>query len=94
MFSANDQMALRLIHGLWARGIRVPEDISVVGFDDLPESARFIPPLTTVRQDFEALGAAILSTVIGALRGELSHAPAVIRATLIVRRSTSPVRTR
>ncbi len=94
VFSANDQMALGLIHGLWTRGIRVPDDISVVGFDDLPESAHFIPPLTTVRQDFEALGSAILETVMAALHGERPQAAAVIPATLIVRRSTSPVRVR
>lgn len=94
VFSANDQMALGLIHGLWTRGIRVPDDISVVGFDDLPESAHFIPPLTTVRQDFEALGSVILATLMANLHGERPREAGVIPAILIVRRSTSPVRTR
>ena len=49
---ANDHMALGLLRALSEQGRRVPEDISVVGFDDIPESAYFLPPLTTVRQDF------------------------------------------
>ena len=60
VFAANDQMALGLVHGLSERGLRVPDDISVVGFDDLPDARHFLPPLTTVRQDFAALGALAL----------------------------------
>jgi DNA-binding LacI/PurR family transcriptional regulator len=56
VFAANDQMALRLLRALHEAGIRVPEDVSVVGFDDMPESGYFTPPLTTVRQDFRELG--------------------------------------
>lgn len=52
----NDQMALGALRALRERGLRVPEDVSVVGFDDIPESAYFEPPLTTVRQDFAMLG--------------------------------------
>ena len=58
VFAANDQMALGLLRALDERGRRVPEDVSVVGFDDLPEAAYFIPPLTTVRQDFDEVGPA------------------------------------
>jgi DNA-binding LacI/PurR family transcriptional regulator len=53
---ANDQMALGAIRALREQGWRVPEDVSVVGFDDIPEAAFFDPPLTTVRQNFAALG--------------------------------------
>jgi LacI family transcriptional regulator len=53
---ANDQMALGAMRALRERGLRVPEDVSVVGFDDIPEAAYFEPPLTTIRQDFAALG--------------------------------------
>jgi DNA-binding LacI/PurR family transcriptional regulator len=53
---ANDQMALGAIRALRERGLRVPEDVSVVGFDDIPEAAYFEPPLTTVQQNFAALG--------------------------------------
>ena len=56
VFVSNDQMALGLLRAFGEKGVRVPEDVSVVGFDDQPESAFFMPPLTTVRQDFEELG--------------------------------------
>ena len=53
---ANDQMAMGALRALWERGLRVPADVSVIGYDDTPESALLIPPLTTVRQDFGTLG--------------------------------------
>lgn len=56
LVAANDQMALGAIQALHERGLRVPEDVSIVGFDDVPEAAYYTPPLTTVRQDFAALG--------------------------------------
>jgi DNA-binding LacI/PurR family transcriptional regulator len=56
VFCANDQMALGLLRALAEHGRQVPSGVSVVGFDDIPESAYFLPPLTTVRQDFGALG--------------------------------------
>ncbi|OMH37094.1 LacI family DNA-binding transcriptional regulator [Tersicoccus sp. Bi-70] len=65
VFVANDQMALGLVHGLAERGASVPADISVVGFDDLPESAHFLPPLTTVHQDFSTLGEEAVRLLLG-----------------------------
>ena len=56
VFVANDQMALGLLRALHEAGRSVPGDVSVVGFDDIPEAAYFTPPLTTVRQDFIELG--------------------------------------
>ena len=56
VFAANDQTALGVIRGLHDAGRRVPEDVSVVGFDDTPESGYFLPPLTTIRQDFGEVG--------------------------------------
>ncbi len=58
VFAANDQIAIGLLRALHEAGRRVPQDVSVVGFDDLPETGYLIPPLTTVRQDFPASGAA------------------------------------
>ncbi len=55
VFSANDQMALGLIRGLAERGRDVPGEVSVIGFDDVPDAANYRPPLTTIRQDFAAL---------------------------------------
>jgi DNA-binding LacI/PurR family transcriptional regulator len=56
IFVANDSMAFGAHTALRQRGLRVPDDISIVGFDDIPESAHFVPGLTTVHQDFEQLG--------------------------------------
>ena len=56
VFCGNDTMALGVIRALTERGLRVPEDVSVVGFDDVPEAGFFRPPLTTVRQDFDEVG--------------------------------------
>lgn len=89
VFAANDQMALGLVHALSERGIRVPEDISVVGFDDLPDARHFLPPLTTVRQDFAALGELALQFIIAAIAGEDHAQHDMIEPRLIVRSSTS-----
>jgi len=56
IFSANDQMAVGAAHGLMHRGLRVPEDVSLIGFDDLPTSRFAFPPMTTVRQPSYDLG--------------------------------------
>lgn len=56
IFSSNDQMALGLLHAIRDEGLDCPRDISIVGFDDIPEAGHFWPPLTTVRQDFAELG--------------------------------------
>jgi DNA-binding LacI/PurR family transcriptional regulator len=67
VFSSNDQMALGLIHAFRAAGLDVPGDISIVGFDDIPESAHFWPPLTTVRQDFGELGVRCVTMLMDAI---------------------------
>ncbi|MBD8012138.1 LacI family DNA-binding transcriptional regulator [Microbacterium sp. Re1] len=90
IFVANDQMALGVLHGLHERGLRVPEDISVVGFDDVPESRHFSPPLTTVRQDFTELGELMLTDLLAALEGRPSPDHGLLESTLIVRESTAP----
>jgi DNA-binding LacI/PurR family transcriptional regulator len=51
VFLANDQMALGLMRVLYETGLEVPADISIVGFDDIPEASYYAPPLTTVRQE-------------------------------------------
>jgi DNA-binding LacI/PurR family transcriptional regulator len=70
VFSANDQMALGLLRAFAERGRSVPEQISVVGFDDIPEAAYFRPPLTTVRQDFGELGRRALHLLIDGIAGD------------------------
>jgi len=56
LFVGNDQMALGVLRALREHGLRVPQDVSVVGFDDIPEAAFYEPPLTTIQQDFSTLG--------------------------------------
>ena len=89
IFAGNDQMALGLIHGFAERGISVPRDISIVGFDDLPEAKHFLPPLTTVRQDFRALGARSVEVLLAALEGRQLDRRSMIAPRLITRRSTA-----
>src|SRR5690606_28057976 len=93
VFAANDQMALGLIRGLAEQQRRVPEDVSVVGFDDVPDAANYRPPLTTVRQDFTALAAEAVRELIAEIEGEQDAGPArVIPALLVERASTAPPR--
>ncbi|MDQ1126068.1 transcriptional regulator, LacI family [Microbacterium sp. LKL04] len=64
VFAGNDHMAIGLLSALRGRGLRVPDDVAVVGFDDVPEAAYLSPPLTTVRQDFRALGELMMQKVL------------------------------
>ncbi len=89
VFAANDTMALGLLKALHERGRRVPEDVSVVGFDDVPEAAYFWPGLTTVNQEFSLLGRSAVDLTLRALDGEESPAAALIGPALVVRASTS-----
>jgi DNA-binding LacI/PurR family transcriptional regulator len=92
VFCANDEMALGLVRALHEAGRRVPEDVSVVGFDDIAVAGWTSPPLTTVRQDFHAIGRALITLVVGQLRSRSVAPPAltVIPTELIVRASTGP----
>jgi ABC-type sugar transport system substrate-binding protein len=67
VFTANDQIAIGLLLALHEAGRRVPDDVSVVGFDDQPEAAYVVPPLTTVRQDFEQVGARAVAAITSAI---------------------------
>ncbi|MFP5068352.1 LacI family DNA-binding transcriptional regulator [Pseudonocardia nantongensis] len=64
VFTANDALATGLLHALHDLGRRVPEEISLVGFDDIPTSAHLVPPLTTVRPDFEAVACEALDLLV------------------------------
>jgi DNA-binding LacI/PurR family transcriptional regulator len=92
VFCANDQMTLGLLHARADSGIRVPDDVSVVGFDDIPEAAHFIPPLTTIRQDFVELGRQIMATLLTLIEGTDVVEPVHTEPQLIVRNSTSALR--
>jgi DNA-binding LacI/PurR family transcriptional regulator len=100
VFCANDHMALGLLRALQQAGHRVPEDISVVGFDDMPETEYFGPSLTTVRQDFDELGRRALRALIEIIGDPDSAPPApagtphvIIQPSLVVRSSAARPRT-
>ncbi|GAA1060153.1 LacI family DNA-binding transcriptional regulator [Agromyces bracchium] len=93
VFVGNDQMSLGLLHACHDAGVAVPGELSVVGFDDIPEAAFFTPPLTTVRQDFDSLGRDIMATVADVLRDEAAAPDHTSRVPeLVVRASTAPPR--
>ncbi|MFC3989426.1 LacI family DNA-binding transcriptional regulator [Actinoplanes siamensis] len=91
VFAANDHLALGVLRALHERGRRVPHDVSVIGFDDVPEAAFFIPPLTTVRQSFGDVARAALTLLLGQMKEESGAADTVIvPAQLVKRESVAP----
>ena len=89
VFVANDQMALGVLRALYEKERRVPEDVAVVGFDDIDEAAYFVPPLTTVRQDFQRVGSAAVQILVDQLiSGERRQQRVVIEPVLVCRQST------
>jgi LacI family transcriptional regulator len=88
VFAANDESAYGVRLALYRRGIRVPEDISLVGFDDIPSSAYTTPPLTTIRQPATRIGRAAARAVLKLMRGEPFDLPR-IPMELIIRESTT-----
>jgi DNA-binding LacI/PurR family transcriptional regulator len=90
VFAANDQMALGVLRALHEAGRRVPEDVSVVGFDDMAESDSFWPPLTTVHQEFEAIGRRAVELLIAEIEGRPEPVTSTVLPTrLVVRSSTA-----
>jgi len=87
LFVANDQMALGALRALAEQGRDVPGDVAVVGFDDVVDAADYRPPLTTVRQDFDALGAAAVRALVAAIDGSPVSGTALV-PTLVVRASS------
>ncbi len=86
---ANDQMALGALRAIREAGLEVPQDISVVGFDNLPESDYFDPPLTTIEQDFPSLGQTCLNQLLTLIETPaLAPAGQVIPPELVIRAST------
>jgi DNA-binding LacI/PurR family transcriptional regulator len=86
----NDTAALGLLDGLQAAGVRVPADISVVGYDDLPIARRLPPPLTTVRQPNYELGQAAAELLLDEGRPGHAHREVRFQPSLVVRQSTAP----
>lgn len=93
VFVSNDQMALGLLRALHERRLRVPEDVSVVGFDDMDEAANFWPPLTTVHQFFEDAGSLAVSLIIDEIQGrDVDPGVRTVGTELVVRSSSGPYR--
>jgi DNA-binding LacI/PurR family transcriptional regulator len=94
VFVANDDMAIGLIRALEDSGRRVPDDVSVVGFDDIPTAAYLSPPLTTVAQDFDVVASVGLRRLVQALErpDEPEEASPRSAMPLVVRDSTCPPR--
>ena len=94
VFACNDQMALGLMRAARSLGKRIPEDIAVVGFDDIPESSFYYPPLTTIRQALYELGQVAVQTFMKlreAQRRDEAPSPAEtvwLQPQLVVREST------
>jgi DNA-binding LacI/PurR family transcriptional regulator len=91
IFVANDQMALGVMRALQEAGREIPSEVSVVGFDDIPEAPYFMPPLTTVRQDFDEMGSRSLHLLLQMIAaGERLPSAPPVEAKLVVRASTAP----
>ncbi|UJP10083.1 substrate-binding domain-containing protein [Microbacterium sp. KUDC0406] len=87
IFAANDQMALGVLRALAEAGRRVPEDVAVIGFDDIADAADYSPPLSTVRQDFDALGEQAVQALIADIEGAAVPEPGLTTPELILRTS-------
>lgn len=90
VFAANDRSALGVMKVAQELGLRVPEDLSVIGFDDVPEAASATPPLTTMAQPLHDLGAQALQMLVELLGGLEVPEHVQLPATLVVRASTGP----
>src|SRR3954470_9554232 len=88
VFVGNDQMALGVLRALHELGRRIPEDISVVGFDDIPEAAYFTPPLTTVRQRFDEIGRRSLALLLEQIEDGARRPGETVAPELVVRASS------
>jgi DNA-binding LacI/PurR family transcriptional regulator len=89
LFIANDRMSLGFMHAMRQRGIEVPKRLSIVGFDDLEETAYSSPPLTTLRQDFKALGNRAMNLLLSEISGTVTKKLDRLVPELIQRSSTA-----
>lgn len=94
VFVANDQMALSVLREACRRGIGIPEQLTVIGFDNIPESAYFYPSLTTISQDFQLLGEQAVQNIVKMIQARQGNQSVVaqsgfIQPTLVVRESSN-----
>ncbi len=94
VFIGNDSMAIGAHSALRERGLRVPDDVSMVSFDDIPEAAHFVPKLTTVRQDFNLLGQMAIEYIVSMIDNpDIPVHQRILQPKLVIRESTCPPRT-
>jgi DNA-binding LacI/PurR family transcriptional regulator len=96
VFAANDQMALSVLREASRQGIKIPEQLAVVGFDNIAESAFFYPSLTTISQDLQLLGEQAVQNIVEMIQARQGNQPVIaqsrlIQPTLIVRESSKHV---
>jgi DNA-binding LacI/PurR family transcriptional regulator len=89
IFAANDHLALGLMRALRQRGYAIPERVSIIGFDDVPEAAYYEPPLTTMRPDFAELGRVAMEKMLGQINREAMLRTDTLVPELIIRESTA-----
>jgi LacI family transcriptional regulator len=88
IFAGNDQMAFGVIYGAVERGLRVPEDLAVVGFDNIPLSSYFVPPLSTVEIPMFSLGTNSMDALVNLISGKKTTRIKIHKTKLIVRKSS------
>jgi LacI family transcriptional regulator len=94
IFAASDLQAMGVYRALYEQGLRVPQDISVIGFDDVPIAERISPPLTTMRQPLKEMGRMATQMVLRMIKGEILENKRVELATsLVLRASCAPLST-
>jgi LacI family transcriptional regulator len=92
VFAANDLSAIQTVHVAHSLGLSVPDDVSVIGFDNIPESALMEPPLTTIDQSIQEMGRLAVEMLIGVIEGTTERPAQVTLPTrLVVRQSCGPV---
>lgn len=91
LFCFNDLTAVGALHGARLIGLRVPEDLSVVGFDDVPLARYVVPPLCTVHQEMESLGRRAMLMLLDLIDGRQTQAPVEVGTSLVVRESCAPI---
>ena len=92
IFCANDHQSLGLLKALTQKGVQVPQDVSVIGFDDIPEAEFFVTSLTTVKQDFKELGKIAVNRLLAQMKEPVDRETVLIKPTLIKRDSTQALK--
>jgi DNA-binding LacI/PurR family transcriptional regulator len=90
IFATDDMMALGVMTAAWELGLRIPQDLSVVGHDDIDLAAYSIPPLTSIRIDRHAMLSAAFDLLLGVIEGKQVTAPRTFPANLTIRHSSGP----